>query len=66
MIVLEDEYLTPDEVAKKLRVDQDTVLRWLKNHQLGGYKIGHQWRISLTDYAKFLKERYNIDTEKEE
>jgi excisionase family DNA binding protein len=59
MIVLEEQYLTPDEIADKLRVDQDTVLRWLKRGELPGYKVGRQWRVTLADYADFLKRRYN-------
>jgi excisionase family DNA binding protein len=64
--MIEHEYFTPEEIAEKLRVDQDTVLRWLKRHELAGYKVGRQWRVSKEDYEKFLAERYNIDSTENE
>jgi excisionase family DNA binding protein len=63
MIVLEDEFLTPRAIAEQLHVDHETVLRWLRTHQLAGYQVGKQWRVSLTDYTKFLKERRNKEGE---
>jgi excisionase family DNA binding protein len=63
MIVLEEEFFTPQEVADKLRVDLETVMRWLRKHDLGGYHVGRQWRISHTDYQQFLDEGRNIKEE---
>lgn len=59
MIVAEEIYLTPGEVARRLRVEPETVMQWLRQRKLGGYKAGRLWRISETDYQKFLRENYN-------
>ena len=59
MIVLEEEFLTPDEVAVKLRIDQETVLRWLRTGKLPGYKVGKHWRVSHTDYVEFVERTRN-------
>ena len=64
MLVLEHDkakaaYLTADEIADELRIDQETVLRWLRRKELRGYKLGKIWRIYRADLEKFLEERSN-------
>jgi excisionase family DNA binding protein len=57
------EFYTNDEVAKKLRVHPRTVDRWLKKGLLKGYKLGDAktalWRISKTEFNKFLEKHKN-------
>lgn len=65
VVMIHEEFLTPDEVAERLKVKPDTVMLWLRQRKLGGYKVGSLWRISLTDYEKFLREGYNIEIEDE-
>lgn len=52
------EFLTLEEVAKELRVHKRTILRWLKNGSLKGYKLGDGktslLRIPKTEVNKFL------------
>jgi excisionase family DNA binding protein len=43
------EYLTPQEVAKILKVHENTVWRWLKAGTLKGAKIGDSWRVLRSD-----------------
>jgi excisionase family DNA binding protein len=38
-------YLTPEEIASKLRVDISTVRRWIKLGQLPAFQVGRQYRI---------------------
>jgi len=38
-------YLTPHEVAKKLRVETKTVHTWLQEGTMDGLKLGRLWRI---------------------
>jgi len=49
-----EEYLTPQEVAKKLKLSERTVLKWLRRGTLAGRKIGNQWRVSAAALAEFL------------
>jgi len=51
--------LTPKEVAEKLRVSEQTVLRWLRNGKLKGVKAGRLWRIREEDLQEFIKEGNN-------
>ena len=57
------EFLTNDEVAKNLRVHPRTVDRWLKRGMLKGYKLGKSktalWRISKSEFKKFLEKHKN-------
>ncbi len=52
------EFYTLEEVAKELRVNPRTVMRWLKCGQLKGYKLGDGktalLRIPTTEVKKFL------------
>lgn len=51
----EQEYSTPSEVAAKLRVSTDTVMRLLRTEQLRGEKVGRQWRIHEEAVREYLK-----------
>ncbi|MFH1866994.1 MAG: helix-turn-helix domain-containing protein [Patescibacteria group bacterium] len=53
------EFLTLEEIAKELRVHPRTIMRWLKNGSLKGYKLGNGktslLRIPKTEVIKFLE-----------
>lgn len=38
--------LAPAEVATRMRVSVDTVMRLLRSGQLAGHKFGKQWRVT--------------------
>jgi len=49
------ELLTVEEVAKRLKVDEETIRRWLRVGNLKGIKISETaWRIKDTELEKFL------------
>lgn len=54
----EPEFLTVEEIANRLRVHEDTVLRWIRAGRLKAYKIGRDYRIEKADYEEFLRQRY--------
>ncbi len=51
-------FLTVEEIANRLRVHEDTVLRWIRTRRLKAYKIGRDYRIEKADFEEFLRERY--------
>ena len=54
--VMSNELLTVEEVASFLKVDAETVRRWLLSGELKGTKIGKKlWRITVDEFEKFLK-----------
>jgi len=57
--VVNEEYLTPIEIAKQLKITERTVYRWLDAGDLRGVKLGRVWRVRRNDLEKFLTEREN-------
>ena len=53
-----DKFFTVQEVAKKLRVSERSVMRYIKAKKLRAIKIG-QWRIKEIDFSKFLMSNSN-------
>ncbi len=50
-------FLTVTEVAKLLKVNRSTVLRWMHKGLIPASRLPgtRTWRISLTDYESFVK-----------
>lgn len=46
-----EKFLTVEEAAELLQVNNDTVRRWLRLGELKGRKLGRVWRISPSDLA---------------
>jgi excisionase family DNA binding protein len=49
------EYYTVSEIAAKLRVDTETVYRWLNKGTLKGIRVGNTWRIPVSEYNRFTQ-----------
>ena len=59
------EYLTVEEVAEKLRVSTDTVLREIRKKKLVAYKVSGVWRITPADLQIYLDTIRSIKPEQE-
>jgi len=53
-----EKFLTVQEVAKKLRVSERTIMRYIKSGKLRASKLG-QWRIQEGDLENFFKKYTN-------
>jgi len=55
----DDQLLTLDDVAERLKISASTVRRWVKSSELRSIKVGNrgQYRISLRDLEEFLAEQ---------
>jgi excisionase family DNA binding protein len=53
----ERSFLTVEEVARALRVHENTVRVWLRAGQLQGVRLAREWRVSEKDLERFLVER---------
>ncbi len=49
-----DQYLTLDEVARKLKVNKQTVYRMARRKQIPAVKFGKMWRINENELKKML------------
>lgn len=55
VVTLDEEFLTVEEVAKMLKVEERTVTNWCRERKLGGKKIGDKlWRIPVSAYREFI------------
>ena len=53
----QEELLTIQDAAKRLKVSTVTIWRSLKSGALSGVKIGRIWRIRPEDLQEFIAER---------
>lgn len=54
---------TIKEVAEICKVNEKTVLRWVRTGFLPASKLGGNWRVDHEDLKKFLKDNRNIQKE---
>jgi excisionase family DNA binding protein len=52
-------FFTSSEVAEKLQLNQQVVVRKLQTGEMPGYKLGKDWRISDHQLAAWLESRSN-------
>jgi putative molybdopterin biosynthesis protein len=53
-MVQEKEFYLVEELAKKLRVSNMTIYRYIKAGKIQAYKIGKELRIAKEEFDKFL------------
>lgn len=51
----EEQYLTLEQVAKKLQVARITVYRMVRRKQLPAVKLGKAWRVSSKKLAELFE-----------
>ena len=59
-----DDLLTVSEVAVLLRLNEQTVRKWLRERRLPGIYLGTRqagWRVRRSDVERFLDERRGED-----
>ena len=51
----QDQLLTPEEAAARLKMSRLTIGDWLRSGKLRGVKVGRLWRVRESDLESFLK-----------
>ena len=62
-----DSFLTVNEISKLLKVERDSVVRWIRTGRLRAFKPGNGrfWRVKRADFQAFVRggadfrEKYN-------
>lgn len=54
-MLVSEKFLTPDDVAERLRVSVRTVWEWLRTGRLRSYRAGNLYRISEEHLQEFLE-----------
>ncbi|QEL15601.1 helix-turn-helix domain-containing protein [Limnoglobus roseus] len=49
--------LKPSEVARRLRVSEETVRSMLRNGELTSFKVRSQWRVRVADLEAYMNRR---------
>ncbi len=52
-----DNWLTTEEVANDLKVNINTVRRWIQAGELVALDVGGEYRVSREDYEDFIQRR---------
>lgn len=52
---MEEEFLTPKDVARILKVSYMTVYRWIQAGKLKAYQVEKQFRVKKTDFDEFVE-----------
>ena len=55
--------LTVKETADYLKMDIETIRRYIYRKSLKAYKVGKEWRIRETDLQAFIERESNMDKE---
>ena len=55
MAAPEERFLSTEEVAERLQVDEQTVRRWIKSGKLEAVKPGREWRIPPSAFEALLE-----------
>lgn len=52
---MEEEFLTPKDIARILKVSYMSVYRWIKAGKLKAYQVEKQFRVKKTDFDAFVE-----------
>jgi excisionase family DNA binding protein len=53
--MMEDRWLSVDEIAVYLGIKRDTVYRWISERNLPGHKIGRLWKFRKEEVDEWVK-----------
>ncbi|MFO7740633.1 MAG: helix-turn-helix domain-containing protein [Desulfatiglandaceae bacterium] len=53
--MMEDRWLSVDEIAAYLGIKRDTVYRWISERNLPGHKIGRLWKFQKEEIDGWVK-----------
>jgi excisionase family DNA binding protein len=51
------DFLSVEEVAKRLSLKEETIRTYIREGALGAYRFGNVLRIRVDDFEKFVQER---------
>jgi excisionase family DNA binding protein len=53
--MMEDRWLSVEEIAVYLGIKRDTVYRWISERNLPGHKIGRLWKFRKEEIDEWVK-----------
>jgi excisionase family DNA binding protein len=55
--VSDKDFLSVEEVAKRLGLKEETIRTYIREGLLNAYRFGNVLRVRIDDYEKFVQER---------
>ncbi|MEI2609582.1 MAG: helix-turn-helix domain-containing protein [Candidatus Promineifilaceae bacterium] len=59
---MEDRWLSVEEIAAYLGINQDTVYKWITRKQLPAHKVGRLWRFRREEVDDWVRHNDNPGT----
>lgn len=53
-------FYTTEEIAEILKMDAETIRRFIRESKIKAHKIGSEWRIKESDLMEFIEKKPNI------
>jgi excisionase family DNA binding protein len=53
--MMDDRWLSVDEIAEHLGIKRDTVYRWVNDRQMPGHKIGRLWKFNKLEVDEWVR-----------
>jgi len=53
--MMEDRWLSVDDIAAYLGIKRDTVYRWISERNMPGHKIGRLWKFQKEEIDEWVK-----------
>jgi len=53
--MMEDRWLSVDEIAEHLGIKRDTVYKWISERQMPGHKIGRLWKFNKQEIDEWVR-----------
>jgi excisionase family DNA binding protein len=53
--MMEDRWLSVDEIAAYLGIKRDTVYRWIRERNMPGHKIGRLWKFNKMEVDEWVR-----------
>lgn len=53
--MLEDRWLSVDEIAAYLGIKRDTVYKWIENKSMPSHKVGRLWKFRKEEIDEWVK-----------
>lgn len=54
MLVMENQLLTLEEAAERLKISKFTVRRFIEIGKLEGVRVGRQWRVTEEEIKRYI------------
>jgi excisionase family DNA binding protein len=62
--VMEDRWLSVDEIAAYLGIKRDTVYKWISEKQMPSHRMGRLWKFRKEEVNEWVRSGGAGDTEK--